>query len=173
MAEWRRATKSKLLQEIERSWSELNQALDQLTEEQMTNLQDAQGWTIKDHIAHMAAWERSAVYFLEGKPRHEALGIDEELYLNGDGDKNDAIRKQTDHLSLAEARSELDRVQARLLELLAPMTDADLLKSYSYYLPNEPGEDDGRPASDVIYGNSADHFAEHLGWIRSLAGKST
>jgi len=60
-------------------------------------------------------------------------------------------------------------VHARLLELLAPMTDADLLKSYSHYQPDEPGDDDGRPASDVIYGNSAGHFAEHLGWIKSLA----
>jgi hypothetical protein len=174
LAEQRTATKSQLVSDIGRRWSELSEALDRLTEAQMTGIRDAQGWTIKDHIAHLAAWERSAVYLLEGRPRHEALGVDEARYLEGDLDEiNKVIYKQTEDLSLAEARAELDKVHALLLDLLAPMTDADLLKSYSHYLPDEPGEDDGRPVYGYIYGNSADHFAEHLGWIRSLVGKST
>ena len=52
------------------------------------------------------------------------------------------------------------------------LSDADLRKPYSDYLPDEPGTDDGRPAADVVYGNSASHFEEHLGWIKSLVGRT-
>ncbi len=56
-----------------------------------------------------------------------------------------------------------------LLAAIEPLTDADLQRRYRYYLPDEPGDDDGPPAINVIYGNSAGHFAEHLAWIEALA----
>jgi hypothetical protein len=52
---------------------------------------------------------------------------------------------------------------------LQPLTDVDLQQPYRHYLPAEPGEGDGPPAFNVIYGNSAHHFAEHLAWIEALA----
>src|SRR4051794_35728107 len=173
MAQRRIKTKAQLMEDIDRSWSALNEALDNLSDVQLTNSRDAEGWNAKDHITHMAAWERSVIYFLRGIPRHEAIGVSEELYMNeSEDDINAAIRDQKKDLSVAEARAELSDVHRQLLDLLAPMTDADLLKAYKAYLPDEPGDDDGRPAFDVIYGNSASHFAEHLGWIKSLVGNA-
>jgi hypothetical protein len=169
MAQWRVTTKAHLIEDINRSWLALNDALDNLSEDQLTNIHDAEGWSAKDHITHMAAWERSVVYFLQGKPRHEGLGVGEELYLNdSEDDINAAVREQKKDLSLAEARAELNGVHRQLLDLLAPMTDIDLRKSHHEYLPDEPGDDDGRPAFDVIYGNSASHFTQHLAWIKTL-----
>ncbi|MCB0189193.1 MAG: hypothetical protein KDE31_33215, partial [Caldilineaceae bacterium] len=54
------------------------------------------------------------------------------------------------------------------LAALAPLTDEDLQKPYRHYLPDEPGEGDGPPAMNVVYGNSAHHFREHLAWIEAL-----
>jgi len=173
MSQRRVTTKAQLMEDIDRSWTALNEALDNLSEDRLTNIHDAQGWSAKDHITHMAAWERSVVYFLQGKPRHEGVGVSEELYLNdSEDDINAAIQKQKKALSLDEARAELSDVHRQLLDLLAPMTDADLLKTYTHYLPNEPGDDNGRSAFDVINGNSASHFTEHLGWIKSLVGNA-
>jgi hypothetical protein len=169
MAQWRTATKAQLIEDTNRSWAELNHLLDNLSEDQLTNLHDPQGWSVKDHISHMAAWERSAVYFLEGKPRHEGVGVPEDLYMNAsEDDINAAVRDQKKHLTLTQARAELNDIHHQLLDLLAPMTDADLRKTYGEYLPDEPGDDNGRTASDVIYGNSASHFEEHANWIKSL-----
>jgi len=173
MTAWRVTTKAQLTEDINRSWMALNEALDNLSEDQLTNIHDAQGWSAKDHITHMAAWERSVVYFLQGKPRHEGVGVSEELYLNASEDEiNATVQEQKKGLSLAEARAELSDVHRQLLDLLAPMTDADLLKTYSHYLPDEPGDDNGRTAFDVVNGNSASHFTEHLGWIKALVGKA-
>jgi hypothetical protein len=166
-------TKAQLNEDINRSWTELNHMLDHLSEDQLTNLHDPQGWSVKDHISHMAAWERSAVYFLEGKPRHEGVGVPEDLYMNAsEDDINASVRDQKKHLSLDQARAELNDIHNQLLNLLAPMSDTDLHLSYNHFLPDEPGNNDSRPAYDVIYSNSANHFAEHAAWIKSLVASA-
>ena len=162
-------TKAELRAEIDRTWTDLNIALGNLTEMQLTSAADAQGWTVKDHLVHLVAWERSAVYFLQGKPRHESLGVDEGLYLNGGEDAiNAAVNQQGKELPLAEVRTQLRAVHGQLLRLLEPLTDDDLRRPYRHYLPDEPGEGDGPPAIDVIRSNSASHFVEHLAWIEVL-----
>ncbi|HEX9987997.1 MAG TPA: ClbS/DfsB family four-helix bundle protein [Chloroflexia bacterium] len=163
-------TKAELLRDTEQSWQELNSLLDQLPEAQATGPQDAEGWTVKDHVIHMTAWERSVVFFLQGKPRHEGLGVEEQLYYEiGDDDAiNATIYEQSKDLPLNEALAQFRDVHSQLLNLLQPLSDADLQKPYRHYLPDEPGEGADRKAFDVIYANTADHFSEHLGWIRAL-----
>lgn len=165
------STKTDLLVAIDQSWAALNAALDRLTETQATTIHDAEGWTAKDHIIHMARWERSMVYFLQGLPRHAGLGVDEALYLEGGYDAiNTAIQQQHRDRTLADVRAELRATHEQMMQLLQPLTDADLHKPYRHYLPDEPGEGDGPPAIDLLYGNTAEHFAEHLGWIEALSG---
>ena len=97
-------TKAELLAEIRRTWDALNASLQRLTEQQMTTLHDSQGWTIKDHLVHLACWERSVVFFLQHKPRHAGLGVDESLYLTHSFDQiNDAIFQQSKDLPLQGA----------------------------------------------------------------------
>lgn len=162
-------TKAELLTEIEQAWTTLNSRLDQLTEDQMTKFTDAEGWAVKDHITHLAMWERSITFFLQGKSRSDGLGVDEDLYLNGGYDAiNAVIQQQHRDLSSAAAREQLREMHQQLLALLRPLTDADLQKPYRHYLPDEPGEGGGRSAMNLIYANTANHFREHLGWIETL-----
>jgi hypothetical protein len=162
-------TKAELLASIEPAWVTLNAALDRLSYRQMTTIKDAQWWTVKDHLIHLAAWERSVVFFLQGKPRYAGLGVDQALYRNGDFDDiNAAIFQQHKEMPLEEALALFHDVHRQLLQLLKPLTDADLRKPYSEYLPGEVGDD--RLAIDVIYGNTTDHFREHLDWIETLVG---
>ncbi len=169
MSESRITTKDELLAQIDRNWKALHTALDGLTEAQVTTIRDAQGWTVKDHIIHLTAWERSAVCFLQRKPRHDGLGVDETTFLKGDDDQTNAvIYKQRKNQTLAETLAQFRDVHHQLLELLKPLTDADLQQPYRHYLPDEPGEGDGPPALRVISGNSAQHYAEHQSWIVTL-----
>jgi hypothetical protein len=171
MTEQRPTTKAELMKEIDLSWPELNAALDRLTETQMTAIRDAEGWAVKDHIIHMAAWERSVVFFLQGKPRYEGLGVDDALYLKGSDDEiNAVIQEERKGMSSDEARAQLRDVHKQVMDLLQPLTDEDLQKPYRDYLPNEPGEDDGRIALNTVYGNTSGHFKEHLEWIEALVG---
>lgn len=161
-------TKTELLADIERNWTALNAALNQLTEAQMTTQPDAQGWTVKDHLIHMTRWELSVVAFLQGRPRHQALGVAETLYRRGSDDAiNAVIHQETSAQPLRPALEQFQATHQRLLQLLEPLTDADLQKPYRAYLPEEPDASEA-PALNVIYGNTANHFAEHRGWIEAL-----
>jgi hypothetical protein len=169
MSDQQVTTKAELLAEIEHAWTTLNEALDHLTEAQMSVPQDAQGWTVKDHLIHLTFWERSVIFFLQGQPRHQGLGVEETLYLQGnDNEINAAIYRQHKDLSVSETLAQFRSTHQQLLKALQPLTDADLQKPYSHYLPEEPGEGEGPAALNVIYGNSAHHFAEHLPWITAL-----
>ena len=164
-----RYTKADLLHEIDTAWTPLNAALDGLTETQMTDVRDAAGWAVKDHLVHIAAWERSVVVFLQGKPRYVGLGIDAHLYQTGDEDAiNAAIQRQRQDVLAAEAMAELRAIHAELLHLLASLSDDDLYRASSTYQPAPAGEPDARPIIGMIYSNTANHFREHHGWIARL-----
>jgi hypothetical protein len=166
------STKTELVADIEQGWTRLNAALDRLTPAQLTTIKDAQGWTVKDHIIHLTHWERSVVFFLQRQPRYRGLGVPETLYWDGsDDDINVVIHEQTSTLPPGEALSQFYETHRQLLKLLEPLTDLDLQKTYREYLPDEPSDGDGPPALDVIYGNTAHHFAEHLGWIEALVSQ--
>ena len=170
MAEENVTTKQELLAAIDREWQALQSVLARLEPAQMTSVHDAEGWSVKDHLVHLAAWQRSVVSLLQGKPRHVALGVDASIYARHDYEEiNAVIQRQTAAVTLAQAQAELEAVHEQLLALLEPLSDEDLNQPYYHYLPAEA--DDDRRAIDVIYGNSADHFREHLGWMAVLVAK--
>lgn len=163
--------KAGVLARIDDAYATLDATLDGWSAAQMTGPTDAAGWTVKDHIAHLAAWERSIVFLFDGRPRHEGLGVSADLYRGDNIDAiNAAIRDRDAGLSLDEARDELAAVHRELLARLDTLTYNDLLKPYSYYLPGEPGDDDGSPILGRLWGNTGGHYAEHLPWMAALVG---
>lgn len=181
MSELPVTTKAELLAAIEQSWSRFDAALERLSEDQLLIPTDAQGWTGKDHLVHISVWERSMVFFLQRKPRHEALGVEQQLYVQGGDDAiNAVIVEQRKHLSLAEVLAGLRATHRELLALLEPLTDADLHQPYRFYQPDEPGDryywdaqPDGPPAIALLYANAAQHVADHTEWIETLVGGSS
>lgn len=162
-------TKDELLQDIGRNWKSLHFLLSLLTEEQLTDVRDAQGWSAKDHVIHLVAWERSVVSYLQGKGRHEGLGVEESVYLQGGFDEiNDVIYRQRMDLPLGEVMAQFDAVHQQLLALLEPLTDEDLQKPYIRKGAGETGDTNGSKIYDLIHGNSAGHYEEHETWIEAL-----
>ena len=169
MAELGSTTKAEFLAEVERSWAAFNAAIDRLSESQLTGAQDEQGWTVKDHLAHLAAWERSTISFLEGKPRHEGLGVEASVYLSGDFDAiNDLIYRQHKSLPLPQVMAALQDTHQELLAAIEPLTVEDLRQPYHHFQPDQPNDE--RTAMQVIYENTIEHYDEHLGWIEALLG---
>lgn len=163
-------TKGELLDVIDREWLALQSVLARLDAAQMTDVHDAEGWNVKDHLVHLAAWERSVVNLLQGEPRYAALGVEQSVYARHDFEEiNAAIQARTAAITPQEAQAELEAVHGQLLALLEPLGDEDLNQPYYHYLPEEA--DDDRRTMDVIYGNSAHHFHEHLGWMAALVAK--
>jgi hypothetical protein len=130
------------------------------------------GWSVKDHLAHLAAWQRSLAALLAGAPRHAALGLGKERYDRSDTDQlNEHIlvahRAEPLAAVLAEFRAAHDAVVAHLER----MTTADLYRPYRHYQPSEADPTDPKndaPVLEWIAGNSWDHEPEHVDAIRAL-----
>lgn len=163
------SSKTDLLAYISRSWRRLSETIDRLSPEQLAIPADAGGWTAKDHIAHLASWENSMVFLLQHKPRHQGLGVAESTYLNGTEDTiNDAIFRHMRGESLADVLERLRVIHRDMLDVLGRLTSEDLRLTYSHYLPQEPGTDDGWPIINRVYGNTAHHFDLHRKYIERI-----
>ncbi|HLC03078.1 MAG TPA: ClbS/DfsB family four-helix bundle protein [Anaerolineales bacterium] len=152
---------------IDSAWSELETFLVQLTERQ-ASMQDDHGWTIKDHVTHLAVWEDSVAILFRGRPRHEALGIDETYYAQASFDQiNERIRQQRSHLTIGQAIEQLQQVHQTLMASVRGLSEAELSKTVRDFFPVAPRTDDRRVVL-FIAENTANHFTEHLEWMRAL-----
>jgi hypothetical protein len=67
-------------------------------------------------------------------------------------------------------RDRLRKTHEELVAIVASLEPGDLLKTYSHYQPDEPGDDSGEPVLRWVVGNSSGHYLEHLPWIQRLSG---
>ena len=161
--------KAELERRIDSSWASLEGTIGGLSEQQLTEPRDPAGWSAKDHLAHLAAWERSMVYLLQNQPRHEGLGVTESVYLEcGEDDINAAIQQASSDLALSEVLALLRTTHEQLRGLVSAMSDEDLHQTYSHFLPDEPGRDDGDPILWRISGNTDTHFDSHRRYIETI-----
>jgi len=156
---------------IEKSWNELTAQIAALGPEGLT-LTGPDGWAVKDHLAHVAAWEASLIGLLEGADRAAAMGIaargDEQT-----DELNDAIWGLHRDKSPQEVLAYFRDTHAALMRLLGKLSDEDLQRPYNDFQPNDPRDpDDNRPALDWVAGNTWEHYDEHREWIDQLVRDS-
>ncbi|CAN5578072.1 hypothetical protein BH23CHL2_BH23CHL2_18340 [soil metagenome] len=152
----------------------LLELVDNMPDHERDEIRDPEGWSTKDHIAHLSMWERSMVYLLTNRPRHEGLGVELETYLRHDVDLiNDAIYRRHRHRSWESVKAEFDAVHEELIETLRQLGWDRLQLPYSHFAPDEPGEESGEPVVYYVAGNTFFHYDEHRGWIEDLLASRT
>lgn len=161
-------TKADLLTQMARGRAALEQALGQLSEAQLTRPGPNGGWAIKDHLAHLAAWERGIAALLQRRPRWAVMGLDEAAISNYDEEGvNALIYQQNRDRSLAEVLTDFHEAHRQMLAALDDLSETELFKPYSYYTGGEAG-DNPRPIIAWIVGNTYEHYAEHQAWIEAM-----
>lgn len=149
-----------LKRRIEHAWGELQHYLGTLTDAQITGLTDTAGWTVRDHIVHLAVWEDGMRSIVEGGTQREGMEIDEATW-NSDIDTiNAAIHQRWRDLPLDEAKAMSQTSHEKLVTRLYALTDEELMQPY------EP--DGTQPLIGKIAGNTFGHYAEHLPWIQAI-----
>ncbi len=164
-------TVEQLLREIDANWTDLQLFLDSLSPAQLTGPTDAAGWTGKDHLAHLAAWELSLVALFQGQPRHEALGMEKTLFDSKDYDASNAfIQQQHAGESIGEVLGNLNQTHEALLAALNGLSDGDLQEPQAAFLPDDPDADDAYPVGRLVYGDTVEHYGEHQEYIAKIVG---
>src|SRR5258706_8884786 len=106
-----------MLKRMEAGWNSFQTYLNTLTDDQMTTLQDEVGWTVKDHLTHLALWEDGVAATLQGKSRPERMGIDQATLASHDYDKmNGIMRLQHLDKTLPQVRQMLADAHQRLVD---------------------------------------------------------
>jgi len=156
-----------LLERIANGWAALNQRIAPLSSAQLTAPGPDDGWSVKDHLAHLATWEGMLIALLEGKPIHSAFGLSRAEYdaLESTDALNAVIAGQNSGKSLDEVLRWRDETHARLVTMIAALPDEDLSKPISFFQPDDPDE---RPVLRKIIGDTYKHYTEHLPWIEAI-----
>lgn len=135
------------------------------------NARGKDGWAIKDHLAHLAAWENGIAALLRGEARYAAMGLD--LHQSSANDfeaRNNQIYALHKDKPVEEVLNFFHSAHVGLQNELAKLSDADLQKPYSHFAPNEKRDDADKPIINWLIGNTYAHFEEHDGWIRENFG---
>jgi hypothetical protein len=142
--------------------------IDRLDERQLTELRDAAGWNVRDHLLHLAAWADGVAALLRREDRWATMGVADpgpgEIDYNT---MNEQIVAPLRHLSAAEARARLVAADRRVVAAVAALSDDELEQPYGRYVPPF-SSDEGHPVGAYIAGNTFGHYGEHLAWIRRI-----
>jgi hypothetical protein len=161
-----RATTKEMLKRIAAGWENLQNWLATLSDEQLSHATDAAGWTVKDHLMHLAVWEDGIEALLQKQSRHKRMGLSDSIWENSDVDDiNDALRQPHKDKPFSEIRRLSNEIHQRLLATLGALTDDDLNLPYQHY---DPSSDRDAPVFGWIV-DVYEHYEEHLPWMQAIA----
>ncbi|MBX7250513.1 MAG: ClbS/DfsB family four-helix bundle protein [Candidatus Promineofilum sp.] len=160
--------KTQLLTRMADAYEAMEGLLATLDDAALSQVTDAAGWAVKDHLFHLAMWERGVAWLLGGRSRNEGMGITdpqwEELTMD---EQNNLTYERTRERPAAEALAAFRGAHREMLDALAPLSDEDLQLPYSDFDPAATQGAD-RPIIGWIIGDTYDHYDEHRGWIEAL-----
>jgi hypothetical protein len=161
----RPADKQELLERIAREWNALLEEIEKLSPEQVTPPGPG-GWSVKDNLAHLAAWEQLMLRsYLGGQPQHELLEMDAADFARLDEDGINAVFYERNKVfPPEEVLQRLKQSHAQVLATLEKTPFEELLK---VRYPDDP---ERRPMLDWVIGNTYEHYREHRRNIAALVG---
>ena len=153
--------KDALLRRIQGAFEAVVQTLEQLDELALMEAVGSGGWTVKDSLAHIAAWERILIEFhLGGTPFDVVIGLKGALYrVTPYDDVNAYLHERYRDLSPSDVRQIVLDTHNELISVLEDFPDDSL---YQPHPELSKGEAAGLNWIDYIAANTYEHYEEHL-----------
>jgi hypothetical protein len=160
------ATKQEFLDYVNSRWNAFVAQTDRLTDDRWTGPTDAAGWTAKDHVAHVTAWDRSFIEHLRNQtPQQQTLGVSDAAWTAGGYDAmNEEIRQRTIDLPVDEVQAERDKTWIEILELVSGFSEEEFAgpgKSVGF----SSGE---KSVLELLIADLPNHYDEHRGYIEII-----
>ena len=155
-----RDTAATALTRFDAAWSTLDKTLQGLSDKELLEPKDPAGWAAKDHLIHVATWEQALLAKLDGRARHQALGLDASTEGSEDWDGlNAQIFGATRHRPASEVLDTLRRTHEKTrAEIAALAKGGPAGPSADAFLADVPGY--------------AEHYEQHSGWIQDLVARA-
>lgn len=149
-------SKSDLLEHIRDEWNALTHATAPLAEQQMTEC-SAGEWSIKDHLAHIAAWEKFLLASqFQGQSPEAALGFAPAvLERNDENEMNTIFWERNRGRTVADVLAESKEVHAALLTALEQAAEREMQTPTCMVGPRV------EPRTNWVIWNTYEHYAEH------------
>ena len=158
--------KSELLSKTRTSWDKLNAYVATLNDKQLTHLTDAAGWTVKDHLIHLAVWEDGIWALLNKQNRATQMGVDEATWKRWNFDEiNAVIQQQHKDKSWAEVEQKRHASHKRFVEQIEATSEADLERPAKDFQANSTSN---TSVIQIVMGDAFDHYDSHLRWIKAI-----
>jgi uncharacterized damage-inducible protein DinB len=155
------------LEQVHAARAEIEAIIERLSPGQMTLATDDGGWSIKDHLAHIADWQRHGIGRIEGRTAWDSIGIERETFLSLDTDGiNEIIFQRNKDRPLNEVLTEFRKAQERVILTIEQMNEDDLERT----IADHAGEPRDR-IREIIEENFSGHDREHVEDIRQLANQ--
>lgn len=134
--------RSQLLEAIAVSWNRCVALIDTLTADQWTSATDVMGWSVKDHVAHVTAWENVVIeVFRGGSPQYATLQMSETEWATGGIDGADAvIHARKAGQSLHRVKNNRDVTHARIVTILSELPEEELKRPFNDFGAVDAGE---------------------------------
>ena len=153
---------------IEATWHELDSLARSLDDEGLSLHRGPDGWAVKDHLVHVAAWEHWLLALFEHRDKLEAMGAGSAK--REIDDINAAVYEKHRDDSVQAALEYFRDAHQHLMTVLRRQSDEDFERPYKTFF--DPGtEGDEQPVLVAVAGNTYDHYPEHVGWIREQLGR--
>jgi hypothetical protein len=152
---------------INGGWHELDSLVRGLDAEGLSLHRAPDGWAVKDHLVHIAAWELWLLALFEHRDKLAAMGAgDAKREID---DINAVVYEKHRDDSVEHALSYFRDSHAQLMRELEKKSTEDFERPYKAFF--DPGtETDEQPVLVAVAANTYDHYAEHAGWLREQLG---
>ncbi|HZU66051.1 MAG TPA: ClbS/DfsB family four-helix bundle protein [Ktedonobacteraceae bacterium] len=158
--------KARLLDEINSNYATLETALASLKQEQMTTPVVTGDWSIKDILAHLAAWHRYLLIHLQAAMRNEEPA-DKGFTGGGDTDTMNArFYEQNKIRSLDDVQADFRATYRQVVEAVQALSDEDLFDPQRFAWMK------GNALWELVAGNTYEHYQEHLQSIQEWLSKA-
>ena len=149
-------TKAKLLAELDQEWAHIERLCAGLTESKMITPGVEGGWSVKDILVHLSAWEKYLLdrlgYVMTGQhPQYPVMTSWDDVHRF-----NAQVYRENADRPLTSAVIEFRTLYRGVMTVLEALDEELLDKPYNYDFP-----DDGLTLLQLIKANTFEHYREH------------
>jgi len=160
--------RAQLLQTVGNAHDELERTLALLRNEQMTEALLEGGWSVKDLMSHLTAWEQLTLQRLAVRRDAEKLA---EIYSRfGEGDEglnrlNNDFYEESKDKPLPDVRRDFNLSYSKFMQAVGDLPEEELFEEGHSLIW------DGAPLLGLIAGNSYAHYREHAAQVQAIVDR--